>query len=405
MERVRSSASSEDALDRRADQPAGLELVQPAQLARLRRSTSARDVDVLPADHAVDARRAPPARPTRREHARAARRAARRARGRNASAYSASPGEDRDVLAVSGRGRSGGRAAARRRPSPAGRRGSASRCGSARARRRAGARPRSASRPRVAVASASTGRMRLPPREQRVAHRLLQPVGRRLAGEPQPLEVGLDLRRAGAPGSPPSADHGARAGLAGAGAASAARTLALELGARLGGDARALLDERGGTRPRRARRSAACARGVLEALDQAAPSCSAAAIGRDRAGMGTAVMSRAPVARRTAARIPFTKPGASAPQNALAVSTASSIAPSGGIGRSAADQRRGAASRAARRAGWRARAARSARPTSSCAWRSISTSSSSACVGRGVRERARERAGVAARTCRPADGL
>ena len=34
----------------------------------------------------------------------------------------------------------------------------------------------------------------------------------------------------------------------------------------------------------------------------------------------------------------MTKPGASAPQNALAVSTASSIAPSGGIGRLALDE-------------------------------------------------------------------
>ena len=36
--------------------------------------------------------------------------------------------------------------------------------------------------------------------------------------------------------------------------------------------------------------------------------------------------------------MPFTKPGASAPQNALVVSTASSIAPSGGIGWSASTE-------------------------------------------------------------------
>ena len=36
--------------------------------------------------------------------------------------------------------------------------------------------------------------------------------------------------------------------------------------------------------------------------------------------------------------MPLTKPGASAPQNALAVSTASSIAPSGGIGLVALDE-------------------------------------------------------------------
>ena len=39
----------------------------------------------------------------------------------------------------------------------------------------------------------------------------------------------------------------------------------------------------------------------------------------------------AAISRRTAPRIPLTNAGASAPQNRLAVSTASSIAPSGGI--------------------------------------------------------------------------
>src|ERR1700761_8862443 len=39
--------------------------------------------------------------------------------------------------------------------------------------------------------------------------------------------------------------------------------------------------------------------------------------------------------RRTAARTPLTKPGASAPQKVLALSTASSMAPSAGIGSSA----------------------------------------------------------------------
>ena len=39
------------------------------------------------------------------------------------------------------------------------------------------------------------------------------------------------------------------------------------------------------------------------------------------------------ISRSTAARMPLTKPGASAPQKVLAVSTASEIAPSGGIGR------------------------------------------------------------------------
>ena len=61
------------------------------------------------------------------------------------------------------RGRSAARGADRRRPSPAGRRGSASRCGSARARPPAAARD-TGSRPiAAAVASASTGRIRLPP--------------------------------------------------------------------------------------------------------------------------------------------------------------------------------------------------------------------------------------------------
>ena len=67
--------------------------------------------------------------------------------------------------------------------------------------------------------------------------------------------------------------------------------------------------------------------------------------------------------RSAAARIPLTNPGASAPQNSLAVSTASSIAPSGGIAWSPGSAPDGS-SPAARPAGSSARAERSARATS-----------------------------------------
>ena len=72
-------------------------------------------------------------------------------------------GEDGHVLAERHVARRLSPAQRRRRPSRAGRRGSASRCGSARSRRRAAAPRGDPGRPRVRVASASTGRIRLPP--------------------------------------------------------------------------------------------------------------------------------------------------------------------------------------------------------------------------------------------------
>ncbi len=171
------SSSRTQSTDAR-DQPAGLQLVEAAQRRRRRARRRAGDVEVLAADHPADARPRRPARaaPRARAPARPAWRVERRAG--SASANRPSPAR----IATPRRtpcGRSAGRGAGRRRPSPAGRRGSASRCGSSRARRRAAA-PSSGSRraPR-AVASASTGRIRLPPREQRVAHRLLEAVGGR----------------------------------------------------------------------------------------------------------------------------------------------------------------------------------------------------------------------------------
>ena len=157
--RWRPSISSTHSTLARIKRP-GLELMHVPQAlgARWRRGGH---IEVLAADHAVDAGRA------------------RRARRRRAGCSPALPaggqqvperlgvepvaGEDRDVLAegdVAGRV---GRGAGRRHPSPAGRRGSASRCGSARA-----PPPAADARPdrspiAAAVASASTGRMRLPP--------------------------------------------------------------------------------------------------------------------------------------------------------------------------------------------------------------------------------------------------
>ena len=138
-----------------------------------------RHVEVLAADHAVDAGRGGEL--------------ARRPRGSRAGSPALLVQHEPERLGVerrrrrgsrrprrTRRGRSAGRGAGRRRPSPAGRRGSASRCGSARARRRAAA-PSRGSRP-----SARGRRERehrpdaLAAGEQRVAHRLLE-AGRRRA--------------------------------------------------------------------------------------------------------------------------------------------------------------------------------------------------------------------------------
>ena len=134
-----------------------------------------------------------------------------------------------------------------------------------------------------AVASASTGPDPLAAREQRVAHRLLEAVRRRLRAEAQPLEVGLDVGaqvvrvaqlRTRAPAGPP---RGLRV---------RGPDLAVELGARLGREARALLDQRGGAvggQLARAQRHG----GVLEALDQALKGLRRHRRGLWHAGVGT----------------------------------------------------------------------------------------------------------------------
>ena len=98
--------------------------------------------------------------------------------------------------------------------------------------------------------------------------------------------------------------------------------------------------------------------------------------------------------RSTAASTPLTNPGASAPQNAFAVSTASSIAPSAGIGRSPSIRSGWSiSSSAVRRI---ARSSGAIRLTvQPFAWRADLLVERLRVVGRRVRERARERRGVA----------
>src|SRR5262249_20066169 len=101
---------------------------------------------------------------------------------------------------------------------------------------------------------------------------------------------------------------------------------AVQLGGRLARQPRALLHEAGGVL--RLQLGGAQLRGrllepVREGLERGD--------GAHRAGSPAAPPS-ASRSRSAAARMPLTKPGASVPQYALAVSTASSIAPSGGIG-------------------------------------------------------------------------
>ena len=148
------------AFDAGADQAAGLELVHVPQAlgARGRRGG---DVEVLAADHAVDAGRGGELGRGAHDVGRLAGLRASAGAGRPRRRARRRPGSRRPRRRR--RGRSGARGAGRRRPSPAGRRGSASRCGSARAPRPAAARSSGSIPIAEAVASASTGRIRLPP--------------------------------------------------------------------------------------------------------------------------------------------------------------------------------------------------------------------------------------------------
>ena len=74
--------------------------------------------------------------------------------------------------------------------------------------------------------------------------------------------------------------------------------------------------------------------------------------------------------------MPLTNPGASAPQNALAVSTASSMAPSGGIGVSASTTSGcSISSSAVRRMAFSSGAMRSSDQFFACRWMCVSSSS------------------------------
>jgi hypothetical protein len=154
------SGQEQHALDAGADQPPGLELVQPAQAGRAPGAvpaTSRYCPPTIPSTPGRGGQLAP-----RGQHVRRADRPAGRQQQPERLRVEPVAGEDRDVLAERA-WQVGGRGAGRRRPSPAGRRGSASRCGSARARPPAAA-PRTGRAPIArAVASASTGRIRLPP--------------------------------------------------------------------------------------------------------------------------------------------------------------------------------------------------------------------------------------------------
>ena len=107
----------------------------------------------------------------------------------------------------------------------------------------------------------------------------------------------------------------------GAGAETSARAELLELRRGLRRQRRAVLDHRRG-RVGRALARAKLLGGALHARDQIVQVLDAA--------HGICAFSR--TSRNTAPSTPLTNPGASAPQNFLALSTASSIAPSGGIG-------------------------------------------------------------------------
>ena len=146
-------------MDRAGDEAAGLQRVDPPQRVR-RLAARVAQVEELAADHAGHAGRAADLAQDAdlrlgRPGWRSATSCTPRRRGRRRRGW---PRPRRRA-----RGRSAGRGAGRRRPSPAGRRGSASRCAPARCAAAVGSRS-SGRWPRLsAVASASTGRMRLPP--------------------------------------------------------------------------------------------------------------------------------------------------------------------------------------------------------------------------------------------------
>src|SRR5207302_7133935 len=101
---------------------------------------------------------------------------------------------------------------------------------------------------------------------------------------------------------------------------------AVQLGAGLGGEAGARLDQLGGLLGRQGVVAQAGGR-VTQASGELAEFVE---------GVGHRAEGFSRTSRSAAARMPLTNPGASAPQYVLAVSTASSMAASGGIGRSPA---------------------------------------------------------------------
>ena len=266
------------------------------------------DVDVLAADHPVDAGRGGELARRRRARASGSPALVRRARGGTPRRRARRRRGSRRPRRTR-RGRSAGRGAGRRRPSPAGRRGSASRCGSARSRPRAAARSPGRAPTRARRREREHRPDPLAARQQRVAHRLLE--ARRSSGSSEKrsaAEVALDLlaqvvgiagahRRAG----PAARAHSSCPGRAAAPAASRAREL-LELGAR----------------PRAAsaaQSSTSVGRGVgrelagAQLLGGAARGASISSSRRSsRLGSSDAAHSRAPRAGR-APRMPLTKPG------------------------------------------------------------------------------------------------
>ena len=149
------------------------------------------DIDVLAADHALNAGRGGQLARGRQQPLRRRACCATAAAGTPRRTARRRPGSRRPRR-TSG-GRSAARGAGRRRPSPAGRRGSASRCGSARSPRPAAARRRGRAAERRSGGQRQHRPDPLAAREQRVAHRLVKPGCRGLVGEAQRLEVPLDL--------------------------------------------------------------------------------------------------------------------------------------------------------------------------------------------------------------------
>ena len=229
----------------------------------------------------------------------------------------------------------------------------------------------------------------LPARHQRVAHRLLEPRGGGLAREAQRVEVGVDLgaqvlrvdggRRRG---------HGLRIPARAARARSRARRVGgahapVQLGARLGGQPGALVHERGGALRASARppRSSAAARSSRSTRSSSRGSGMARAILAHRAQRRTQDAVDEP--RRLRAR-----------RTRLAVSTASTIAPSGGIGASPSTSSGCSISSSATRMIARSSGAirSSVQPS---AWRGDVRRRARPVVGGRVRQGAREAGGVA----------